>query len=241
MMFSETACSMNRLGAMIGTLPPRAFVVEHAARAAPMVGVGVGEDDGGDRPLAAVLEVKLHRGPRALDRGQRIHHDHAAVALDQRHVGDVEPAHLVDAGHHFEQAVMHVEPRLPPQAGIDVGGACSQRGSRKGSRLQTTRPCGDMIFAFSTVPRKPRAASSKSRVSENGSAFSVAACCAMTEAEASFGGFRHGWLAHCCVLPCANKKSETTSAKLQPIELAAAAPPVDIFEVGHRSRRMARH
>src|SRR5882757_3882151 len=37
------------------------------------------------------------------------------------------------------------------------------------------------------VPRKPRAASSKSRVSENGSAFRVAACCAMTGAEASFG------------------------------------------------------
>jgi len=90
-----------------------------------MVGMGVGEDNGGDRPLAAVLEVQLHRSPRALDRGQRIHHDDAAVALDQRHVGDVEPAHLVDAGHHLEQAVMHVEPRLPPQAGSTVGGACS--------------------------------------------------------------------------------------------------------------------
>ena len=38
---------MNRLGAMIGTLPlGERFVVEHAARAAPMVGMGMGEDDG---------------------------------------------------------------------------------------------------------------------------------------------------------------------------------------------------
>jgi len=84
-----------------------------------MIGMGVGEDDGGDLPPAAMLEVQLHRGARAFDRGQRIHHDHAAVALDQRHVGDIEPAHLVDAGQHFEQAVMHVEARLPPQAWID--------------------------------------------------------------------------------------------------------------------------
>jgi hypothetical protein len=37
------------------------------------------------------------------------------------------------------------------------------------------------------VPRKPRDASSKSLVSENGSAFSVAACCATTDADASLG------------------------------------------------------
>jgi len=56
-----------------------------------MVGVGVGEDHGRHRPLAAVLEVKLHRRARAFDRGQRVHHDHAGVALDQRHVGDIKP------------------------------------------------------------------------------------------------------------------------------------------------------
>src|SRR4051795_10880261 len=71
--------------------------------------------------------------------------------------------------------------------GSTVGGACSAERKPYGSRLQTTLPCGDMILAFSTVLRKPRAASSKSLTSENGSAFSVAACCAMTDAEASFG------------------------------------------------------
>jgi hypothetical protein len=44
-----------------------------------------------------------------------------------------------------------------------------------------------VIAAFSIVPRKPRAASSKSRVSENGSAFSIAVCRAMTDGVASFG------------------------------------------------------
>src|SRR5439155_15091365 len=79
--------------------------------------------------------------------------------------------------------------------GSTVGGACSAERKPYGSRLQTTLPCGDVILAFSTVPRKPRAASSKSRTSENGSAFSVAACCAMTEAEASFGvSVVAGWL-----------------------------------------------
>ena len=114
---------MNRLGAMIGTRPvASASSVQHAARAAPMVGVGVGEDHGGDRAQAAVLEIKLHRGARAFDRGQRVHHDDAAIALDQRHVGDVEAADLVDAGHHLEQPVLHVQPRLPPQARVDGGG-----------------------------------------------------------------------------------------------------------------------
>src|SRR5258708_40076082 len=71
--------------------------------------------------------------------------------------------------------------------GSTVGGAFSSPRNAYGSRLQTVLPCGVAIFAFSTLPRKPRAASSKSRVSENGNAFSVAACCATTDAEASFG------------------------------------------------------
>lgn len=84
-----------------------------------MIGVGVREDDGRDRPLAAMPMVEIKRGTRALDRGQGVDDDDAAVALDQRHVGDIEPAYLVDAGHDLEQPVLHVEPRLPPQARID--------------------------------------------------------------------------------------------------------------------------
>src|SRR5688572_25120197 len=94
--------------------------------------------------------------------------------------------------------------------GSTVGGASSADRKPYGSRLQTTLPCGEVIFAFSTVPRKPRAASSKSRVSENGNALSVAACCATTGAEASFGdsldvSIVAGWLI-VGILPCAAEK-----------------------------------
>src|SRR5260370_31585798 len=71
--------------------------------------------------------------------------------------------------------------------GSTVGGAFSSERKPYDSRLQTTLPCAEVIRAFSNVPRKPRDASSKSPVSENGSAFSVAACCATTDAEASLG------------------------------------------------------
>src|SRR4051812_32614129 len=71
--------------------------------------------------------------------------------------------------------------------GLTVVGACSAARKPYGSRLQTVRPCGLVISAFSIVPRKPRAASSKSRVSENGSALSIAVCCAMTDGVAPFG------------------------------------------------------
>src|SRR5439155_25732483 len=117
--------------------------------------------------------------------------------------------------------------------GSTVGGACSAERKPYGSRLQTTLPCGDMILAFSTVPRKPRAASSKSLTSENGSAFSVAACCAMTEADACFGdslgvSVEAGWLI--VLYSLAQAIIGTTSAELQPLELAAVAPSIDIFE-----------
>src|SRR6188508_3114797 len=127
--------------------------------------------------------------------------------------------------------------------GSTVAGASVPDRKPYGSRLQTTRPCAEAIRAFSTVPRKPRAASSKSRVSENGSAFSVAACCAMTGAEASFGAslgvslgvsFAAGWLIVVYSL-AQTKNRKTASAELQPLELAAAAPFVDILEVGERA------
>src|ERR1700680_4325412 len=71
--------------------------------------------------------------------------------------------------------------------GSTVGGASASERKPYGSRLQTTLPCAEVIRALSSVPRKPREASSKSLVSENGSAFSVAACCATTDTDASLG------------------------------------------------------
>lgn len=99
--------------------PGERILLQHTARAAPVIGMGVREDHGGNRLHTAVLEVEIERGAGALGRGQGIHDDDTAVPLDQRHVGNVESAHLIDAGHDLEQAVLHVEPRLPPQAGID--------------------------------------------------------------------------------------------------------------------------
>ena len=63
--------------------------------------------------------VQLERGARRLGRGQRIDDDDAARALDDRHVGNVEAAHLVHAGRHLEQPVVHVQPRHAPQARVD--------------------------------------------------------------------------------------------------------------------------
>ena len=42
------------------------------------------------------------------------------MAFDDRHVGDIEAAQLIDTIGHFEEAVEGVEPRLPvAAAGID--------------------------------------------------------------------------------------------------------------------------
>src|SRR5258707_14627082 len=81
--------------------------------------------------------------------------------------------------------------------GSTVGGASSSDRNPYGSRLQTVRPASEVTFAFSRVPRNPGEASSKSRVSENGSVARVAACCFMTDAEASFGASP---LICCCVI-----------------------------------------
>ncbi len=96
-----------------------------ALHAAPVVGVRMGVDHRRHRPLAAMLEVKLEARLRGLRRHQRIDHDHAGVALDQCHVGNVEAADLINAGDDLEQAVPAIELRLPPQAGIDGRGAVS--------------------------------------------------------------------------------------------------------------------
>ena len=110
------------------------FVGEHTARAAPVIGVHVGVDHRRDRLAPAMLEVEFKSGACALGGCQRVDNDDAGIAFDQRHVGDVEAAHLIDAVADLEQAMVHVELRLPPQARID-GGRCIGRGE-KAVRLQ---------------------------------------------------------------------------------------------------------
>src|SRR5881396_1254372 len=103
MMFSETACSMKKFGAMIGTRPLASASSSSTPRAPPQWSVWVWVKitaATGRLPRCWKYNSIAARAPSI---GQRVDHDHAGVALDQRHVGDVEPTHLIDAGHHLEQ------------------------------------------------------------------------------------------------------------------------------------------
>ncbi len=80
-------------------------VVDDAARAAEVVDVAVGVDQRRDGPLAAMAAVERERRGGGLGGDQRVDHDHAALALDERHVRKVQAAHLVDAVGHLEQAM----------------------------------------------------------------------------------------------------------------------------------------
>src|ERR1700676_1896365 len=89
--------------------------------------------------------------------------------------------------------------------------AVASRAERKpyGSRLQTTLPCAEVIRALSSVPRNPREASSKSLTSENGSAFSVAACRATTDGRGVLGGFAIVGFGHVAILPRAARRKSS--------------------------------
>ena len=90
-----------------------------------MIAVGVRVKHRRDRPRPAMLAVQLQPRAGTFDGGQRVDHDHAGLALDQGHVGEIETADLVDAVADLEQAVVHVQLRLPPKARIDRGRALS--------------------------------------------------------------------------------------------------------------------
>ena len=117
--FSFVTSSMKRSGAMMATLPALTSASSTTPRTPPKWSTWVWRVDHGRHRLpAAMLPVKLQRRPRHLGGDERIDDDDAPAALDDGHVGDVEAAHLVDAVGDLEQAVVHVEPRLPPQAGV---------------------------------------------------------------------------------------------------------------------------
>ncbi len=95
--------------------------VEDAAHAAIVVDMAVRVDDGHHRLLRSMRIIVRERGARDFGGGERIDQDQAAVALDHRHVGDVEAAQLVEPLGDLEQAVGEVETGHAPQAGIDRG------------------------------------------------------------------------------------------------------------------------
>ena len=102
-----------------GDRPPlRLIGADDAEGAAEVIGVGVREDQRGDRPVAKLLAREGHRRGRALSAGEGIDHDPPGCPLDQRDVGDIEAAQLVDAVGHLEQPDLRVEYRVPPEAGV---------------------------------------------------------------------------------------------------------------------------
>jgi hypothetical protein len=70
-----------------------------------------------------MARVELEARAGDLRRHQRIDHDQPVIALDHRHVRDVEATDLIDPVGHLEESVVQVEPRQAPQARID-GGRC---------------------------------------------------------------------------------------------------------------------
>ncbi len=104
--------------------------VQHAAHAAVVIGVAVAVDHRGHRPVPAVRAIEREGGAGHFRRDERIDDDHAAVALDEGHVRDVEAAHLVDAVRDLEEAVVHVQPRLAPEARVH-GGRRLRRGEER--------------------------------------------------------------------------------------------------------------
>ena len=97
-------------------------LVDHALHAAEMIDVRMRVDHRRHRPVATMGAVERQRRARSFDAGQRVDDDDAGLALDDRHVGDVEAAHLVDALAHLEQAVPPVELGDAPQARVDAVG-----------------------------------------------------------------------------------------------------------------------
>jgi hypothetical protein len=99
----------------------------HALDPAEVVDVAVGVDDADDRPVATVLAVERQGRRRGLGTDQGVDDEHPRRPLDEADVRQVEPADLVDARHHLEQAVHRDELRLAPQARVHrVGGVALQ-------------------------------------------------------------------------------------------------------------------
>ena len=97
--------------------------------AAEVVDVTVRVDDPHDRPFAAVLTVESQRRGGRLDADEWVDDEDARLAFDERDVGEVQAAHLVDARHDLEEAVDGVEDGLAPEAGVDaVRGGSLQEG-----------------------------------------------------------------------------------------------------------------
>lgn len=132
-----------------------------AEDATEVVGVAVRVDDGDDRPVPAVFAIEAERGGGRLGGDERIDDDDAAVALDERDVGEVESPHLVDAFDDLEQTLSVDKERLPPQARVDRVRGVALRNAYD-SPSHTVPPDALRTMAGSRAAMNPRRASSKS-------------------------------------------------------------------------------
>ncbi|BDB61062.1 hypothetical protein RDE2_28560 [Rhodococcus sp. RDE2] len=86
--------------------------------ATEVIDVAVGVDHRGDRAVTAMRPIQRETRRSGLRGDQWIDDDHAGIALDERHVRQVQTAHLVDTLRDLEQSLPRAESRLPPEARI---------------------------------------------------------------------------------------------------------------------------
>ena len=85
-------------------------LVHHAPDAPPVVAVGVRIDDRRDRQsLAFMLLEHLPGGPHRIRGDKAVEHDPSRLAADERGLGEVDPADLVDPGNDLVKTVVVVE------------------------------------------------------------------------------------------------------------------------------------
>jgi len=90
----------------------------HGRHPAIVVGMAVGDDHRRDRPGATMGTVEGQRRGGGLVRHQRVDDDDPGVALDDRHVGQVQAPDLIDAVGYLEQPVLGHELSLSPEARV---------------------------------------------------------------------------------------------------------------------------
>jgi hypothetical protein len=66
-----------------------------------------------------MLIVQVQRGLGRFHREKGVDHDQSGIAFQNGHVGKVDAPNLINPLDDLEQAVLMVELRLPPEAGID--------------------------------------------------------------------------------------------------------------------------
>jgi hypothetical protein len=90
----------------------------HAEDTAEVIDVTVGVNDRDHGTRTAVLPVQGECRGGCLAGDQRVDDDDPGVPLDERDVREVEPAHLIDPGHDFEQTVPRGKRGLTPQTRV---------------------------------------------------------------------------------------------------------------------------